>query len=261
MKFIKPSVELLQQENGTPGIYKAIEVAARTCYKSINKGNIDAQDFVAKLIKSKHFAMLEHGTVYLKFYETDQVVSKYCENPYSEVIYHDNNFYVTTNLRVLIEHNWTDDLKYIWIPSEHHARRYTIKFIIDRALAQEITRHRAFSFAMESQRFCNYSKSKFNNEITYIAPHNVDLDKGLPMYFEYPLSMAELAYFNLLKEGWSPQQARVVLPNATKTELIVTGFEKDWRHFLNLRLLGTTGKPHPDMVYVAQLVNDLIFKK
>ena len=125
----------------------------------------------------------------------------------------------------------------------------------------ELVRHRVFSFAQESQRYCNYSKYKFSHEITFIDPswnmilsgvyNGIDHFDG--DYFNHALRDAEKYYFKLLDLGWTPQQARSVLPNATKTEIIMTGFEDDWRHFFDLRLRGTTGKPHPDMQHLAQL--------
>lgn len=107
----------------------------------------------------------------------------------------------------------------------------------------EFVRHRVFSFAQESTRYCNYSKNKFNNEITFIYPcwnciktgtYN-GVDKFDGDYFEHSLREAEFYYFKLLELGWTPQQARAVLPNALKTELVMTGFVSDWKHFFSLR--------------------------
>ena len=125
---------------------------------------------------------------------------------------------------------------------------------------------RVFSFAQESTRYCDYSKkSKFNNEITFIIPcwvgkeqENMSLaDRDIcgntyaEVCFKEALIRAEESYFTLLKEGWKPQQARQVLPNALKTEICMTGFASDWRFFLDLRYYGETGKPHPDMELLA----------
>lgn len=133
----------------------------------------------------------------------------------------------------------------------------------------ELIRHRVFSFAQESQRYCNYSKDKFDNGITFIKPSwcdkevmssignvtTIDIEKSSAEFVLWMLYLAdaEKAYLKLLEMGWTPQQARSVLPNATKTEIVMTGFEDDWRHFFDLRLRGTTGKPHPDMLVVAEL--------
>lgn len=79
-------------------------------------------------------------------------------------------YYITTNMRVIVENNRLDDLQYQVEPTEHHEKRITAKFICDRGVSHEFVRHRVFSFAQESTRYCNYSKDKFNNEITFIQP-------------------------------------------------------------------------------------------
>ena len=166
MKLIKPSVEIIKQEEyDLNHIFKFIELAGRTCYKSEDKITEDsAKEFVDRMIKSGHCAMLEHGTVYLKFFWSGAVCShcaqikhhklldKYCMNKYSKVNYHGNDVFVTTNMRVLVENNWLDDLKYLCEPTEYHEKRICVKFVCDRAIANEFVRHRVFSFAQESTR-------------------------------------------------------------------------------------------------------------
>lgn len=129
---------------------------------------------------------------------------------------------------------------------------------------------RVFSFAQESTRYCNYSKNKFNNEITFIYPCwnyiKTDIYNGVDKfdgdYFEHSLREAEFYYFKLLELGWTPQQARAVLPNALKTELVMTGFVSDWKHFFDLRAIGTTGQPHPQAKELAiPLLNEFITNK
>ena len=284
MKLIKPSFSIWEQEPGLQGIYKQIERAGRVCYKSEDKITEDsAKSFVDRMIKSGHGAMLEHGTVYLDIphgeafnilpTETCWVADNYGKTPYSEVVLHGPHFYVTTNFRTLIENNWIDNLKYICEPTEYHAKRVTVKFILSRSIAQEYTRHRVFSFAMESQRYCNYSTDKFGNEVTFIIPCWADSlalqevkgtvinsddfgdligeyyyhlnGKEAPYFKTYEitpernfivsLQVAEQLYLELLNQGWKPQQAREVLPNACKTELVMTGFVEDWKHFFFLR--------------------------
>lgn len=132
----------------------------------------------------------------------------------------------------------------------------SVRFIVDRGISHEIVRHRVASFAQESTRYCNYSKDGFGNEITVILPFYwwmfVDVKKDIE-YEAWKISceQAETAYFKLLEKGAAPQQARAVLPNSLKTELIMTANLREWRHFFKLRALGTTGKPHPQMVEVA----------
>lgn len=261
MKLIESEAKYIPQESGLEGIYKQIELAGRTCYKSEDKITEDsAKEFVNRMIKSKHYAMLEHGTVYLKFKTVKSAINpldKYYHNKYSKIrtesvhgINSIKEVFVTTNLRVLIENNWFDDLKYLCEPTEYHEKRYTFKFITDQGVLREITRHRVFSFAVESTRYCNYSKDKFGEEITFIEPNweMGFLDRDI---FISHLSDAESHYMALIDSGWKPQQARNVLPLATKCDMIMTGFASDWKHFFDLRMFGTTGKPHPDMELLA----------
>lgn len=276
MRLIKPSFEIWDQEGGLEGIYKQIERAGRVCYKSEDKiTEASAGEFVNRMIKSGHGAMLEHGTIYLKAKTTvyggmgsetvECPLDKYAKNPYS-VVTGDNTFipnylYVTTNLRVLVENKWFDDLKYQCEPTEFHEKRITVKFICDRGVSHEFVRHRVFSFAQESTRYCNYSKDKFGNEITFIQPcwdyiktaayNGVDNFDG--DYFEHSLREAESYYFKLLDQGWKPQQARAVLPNLLKTELVMTGFTKDWEHFFELR---DAGSAHPQARELAQPLHE-----
>ena len=250
MKLIKPSYEILEQPSGLEGIYKHIEYAGRTCYRSHDKITEDsAKAFVDRMIKSGHGAMLEHGTVYLDipWNATEEAfslqlklrINKYDNNKYSRVVdTKEHHSYITTNLRVLVENGWLDDLQYICEPTEYHIKRVSVRFICDRGVSHEFVRHRVMSFAQESTRYCNYSKDKFGNEITFIYPcwlPDGDLSVEAEECFKYALQKAEQSYFHLLQEGWLPQQARAVLPNSLKTELVMTGFVDDWKHFFFLR--------------------------
>lgn len=132
---------------------------------------------------------------------------------------------------------------------EHHS--ISVKIICDRGVSHEIVRHRLASFAQESTRYCNYVKDDFGSEITVIKP--LFLEEGTEGYqfWKNACKMAEMEYFNLLNWGCTPQEARSVLPNSLKTEIIVTMNLREWRHFFNLRAVGTTGKPHPQMKEIA----------
>ena len=176
----------------------------------------------------------------------------------------DKYAYVTMNYRHIVENDWLDDLKYLCEPTEYHEKRITVKFICDRGVSHEFVRHRVFSFAQESTRYCNYSKDKFGNEITFIHPCWIgdNQDTYDRWCFYESLSKAEEVYFRLLKHGWTPQQARAVLPNALKTELVVTGFTSDWEKFFDLRARGTTGAPHPQAKELAEpLMKEFIARK
>jgi thymidylate synthase (FAD) len=287
MKLIESSVQIIEEKDP----YKMIELAGRTCYKSEDKiTENSAKEFVDRMIKLGHGAMLEHGTIYLKIDKTEDghlpparlYWSDGNHKKYTKVRKHGNSIYVTTNLRVIVENNRLDDLQYQVEPTEHHEKRITAKFICDRGVSHEFVRHRVFSFAQESTRYCDYSKDKFGNDITYIIPSWLDLPEGKYSDWDndwcdvselkllYPevdnlsdpancflqsIKNAEYYYFMLIKRGWKPQQARQVLPNATKTELVMTGFESDWKHFFELRC---SGAAHPDVKKLADELKSLM---
>lgn len=333
MKIIKSSVKILDNDWSVKGIFRAVERAGRTCYKSVGtryfrlveepenslksnlikraqndsrvvckKGadfdpayyisipnkfindystieqfdeetfedspyyeNLTAEDFVNRLVESNHGAMLEHGTVYMQIDsfldipeddKLDKKVHQYDSNCFTKV----NSMYIgqgcwrsyiTTNLRVLVENNWLDDLKYVCEPTEYHAKKITAKFICDRGVSHEIVRHRVMSFAQESTRYCNYSKDKFGQELTFIEPSwefpSSDII-NIKERFEAILGEAEANYMELITLGFKPQEARAVLPNALKTEIVVTAFIDDWKHFFELRC---DSAAHPDIRKLA----------
>lgn len=277
MNLIKPSFEIIEQEPGLQGVYKQIELAGRTCYKSEDKITEDsAEIFVNKMLESNHTAMLEHGTIYLKheaelvrgMQECDTLFKKYKDNAFS--VYYTirkckNNKtivggYVTTNLRVIIENGWIEDLQYLCEPTEYHEKRITVRFICDRGVSHEFVRHRTKSFAQESTRYCNYGKDKFGGSVTFITPPW--LQESEELEYEEDLKIIELLYFKWLSKGWTAQQARGFLCHFLKTELVMTGFVKDWQHFFDLRALGTTGAPHPQAKELAEpLMHEFVKRK
>ena len=127
----------------------------------------------------------------------------------------------------------------------------TVKFVVDRGISHELVRHRLASFAQKSTRYCNYSKDDFGSEITFIIPEYLEYKSEGWNIWKESMKQAEDAYFKMLDFGLSPQQARAVLPNSLKTEVVMTANLREWRHFFKLRALGTTGKPHPQMLEVA----------
>ena len=333
MKIIKSSVKILDNDWSVKGIFRAVERAGRTCYKSVGtryfrlveepenslksnlikraqndsrvvckKGadfdpayyisipnkfindystieqfdeenfedspyyeNLTAEDFVNRLVESKHGAMLEHGTVYMQIdtfldipedKKLDKRVHQYDSNRFTKVnsMYIGQGcwrYYITTNLRVLVENDWLDDLKYVCKPTEFHAKRVMVRFICDRGVSHEIVRHRTMSFAQESTRYCNYSKNKFGQELTFIEPAwefpSSDII-NIKERFEAILGEAEANYMELITLGFKPQEARAVLPNALKTEIVVTAFIDDWKHFFELRC---DSAAHPDIRKLA----------
>lgn len=285
MKLIKPSFEIWEQESGLEGVYKQIERAGRVCYKSEDKiAEGTAKAFVDRMIASGHGAMLEHGTVYLEI--PDYGVSrlkfeKYMRNPYSTSISSDvDSSYITTNLRVLVENGWLNDLEYQCEPTEYHEKRITVKFVCDRGVSHEFVRHRVFSFAQESTRYCNYSKAKFGKELNCIIPcwyknmfegnsYNIELCHTYDLTISEGLSRTEAAwiqamceaestYFGLLTEGEPAQQARNVLPLALKTELIMTGTIEQWKGFFKLR---DAGSAHPQAYELAHPLHEEFIKR
>lgn len=298
MKLIESKVEVIEQLPGLEGVYKQIELAGRTCYKSEDKITEDsAKAFVDRMIGSKHGAMLEHGTVYLKgraVYDENGILevprnlfpSFFERNKYSIVHKIESedicNWYITTNLRVIIENNLTECLEYICEPTEIHEKRITARFTCDRGVSHEIVRHRVMSFAQESTRYCNYTKDKFDNQITFIIPTWANIPEGkytdwngdwcdvekltvlkpikndVVDQFLFLCKYAETSYNLIVDRGAKPQEARQVLPNAVKTEIVVTAFESDWEHFFSLRSpkYGAQGA-HPD---IAKLADELYEK-
>ena len=297
MKFVKPSFEIIEQEfptsdkmdytstqrvsDLTRAMEKHIEICGRTCYKSLDKiTDGSCKEFVGRMIQNKHTAMLEHGTVYLKVPYFSETTAFYLNDKYSVVNYRGkgmviddamvervveemcsaNDFaYITTNYRVIIQNGREADLKFMCEPTEDHDKRHTVKIVCNRQVSHEFVRHRVFSFAQESTRYCNYMKDKFGRELTFITPvwlEELDLenpDLGSPEYkFVKSLKTAESTYMSLIESGWKAQQAAIVLPADLKTELVITGTESDFKHFFDLRALGTTGAPHPQAREIAE---------
>ena len=291
MKLINSSYEIIEPvDYSLDSLYKFVELCGRCCYHSYDKITPDsATKFVNMLINSGHVSVLEHATVYLKIHLDSKCTNKFLQeynylfeifkrNPYSVVGELSNDrgakdMYVTTNLRVLYENVLLDECKqYICNqPDDMHERRYTVRYICDRAVSHEFVRHRVFSFSQESSRYCDYSKSKFNNEVTYIIPTWLDIPEGNYTYWDgdwvdmdklkinihdedkvssflFALDHCEKMYKSLKNKGCSAQEARQVLPNALKTELIMTGFASDWEHFFRLR---DDKKAHPDAYKLA----------
>ena len=333
MKIIPSSVQILDNDWSIKGIFRAIERAGRTCYKSVGtryfrllegpknslesnlikqaqsdvrvvckKGadfdpayylsipnkfigdylnieqfdeetfedspyyeNLTAEDFVGMLMKSGHGAMLEHGTVYMQIdtfldipedKKLDKRVHQYDSNRFTKVnsMYIGQGcwrYYITTNLRVLVENDWLDDLKYVCEPTEYHAKRVMVRFICDRITSQSIVRHRTMSFAQESTRYCNYSKDKFGHELVFIEPSwefPTSDTVNVRERFEAMLNEAEANYMELIALGCKPQEARSVLLSSIKTEIVVTGFIDDWKHFFELRC---DNAAHPDIRKLA----------
>ena len=297
MKLIKPSHQIIEPTGYTiDDIYKSIELAGRVSHKSEDKITEDsAKAFVGRMLNMKHLATCEFGTVYLEYHvqdpsvigepnyhkqqeELNSLIKKYANNKYSciKVNHYYDTVFITSNYRVLVENNWLGDLRYLCIPTSFHERRYTVKFICDRGVTHEFVRHRPFSFMQESTRYCNYSKGKFNNELTFIIPcwsnieeqdygdiFNVKEPNNTLAPNEYAfidaLRTSEAHYIGMVSNDWKPEQARAILPNALKTELYMCGYEEDWKHFFELR--DDKQHAHPQAYELAHPLHEEFIKR
>lgn len=273
MELIAPSWEIVEQPSyDLKGVFQQIEKIGRISHKSEDKITEDSyKSFVDKIINWGHTACLEQGTVYLFVPVKEELLNTiegmdyytihdlFLHNPYSiinEVDDHisETGYYITTNYRVLYENDVLDLLKYICEPTENHHKRYCVKFTCSRAISLELVRHRVFSFLQESQRYVNYKNKK---GIKFIQPLWYNPAKFNGYYksftrdqwtkeeiFYNNCCQSEYDYFSLLDKGLKPQEAREVLINSTKTEIVMTGFEYQWEKFFELRC---DNAAHPEM--------------
>ena len=303
MIIIKPSQQIIEPTGYTiDDIYKSIELAGRVSHKSedkIKEGS--AKEFVGRMLNMKHLATCEFGTVYL-YYKVDkpstmikEIIDFYKNNQYSKVKCINNysntysecgmgrlydieysEYFITTNLRVCIENNRQEYLtNALCEPTEYHHKRYTVKYICDRGIANEIVRHRKFSFLQESTRYCLYSANKFNNELTFIKPCWTNISEGdygdifNPKEPDITLAPNEYAFIDILREsekyyigltnnGWKAEQARDILPLSLKTELYMCGFAEDWEKFFELRCASNA---HPQAKELAIPLRDEFIKR
>lgn len=275
MKLIRPKFQILEQPPTENGIFQQIEMAGRTCYKSEqNITDTSAHIFVEKMVNSAHFAMLEHGTFYLKMHKTSEKWHFLTQNmqllrrffAFSRFNVVDDEIFCTTNARLWHEYSLSDHLsEALCDRTAQHEARVTVKLVCDRGVANEFVRHRAFSFAQESTRFCNYTKDKFGNQLSFVIPCWIeDLEEGeyqsLGDYstesvanraFFSACLEAEKRYLAMAEAGWKAEQLRNILPLALKTELVMTGFQADWADFFQQRAKDSTGRAHPQAKELA----------
>lgn len=294
MKIIDSSVSIINIPNPFMKIEKVGRTCYKS---TSDMNELTAKKFYNSLAARQHTAMLEHATFVFQISEgMYQILKhhKYFNISIEELPNGTERYIVSANLRAINEsredvlltvlaRDIDPDLVYIpdiillpyvedtackmididSIPDiqEHAYKKHkyvTFHFICDRGVTHEIVRHRPASYAQESTRYCNYSKDKFGAEITYIKPADFSNWSGSSRgYFYGALSEAETNYLNMLKDGRTPQEARAVLPNALKTELIMTANCEEYDHFFNLRSKGKTGAPHPDMKVVADMAYSL----
>lgn len=274
MKLIQQSFEILEQTNfSLVGIKKFIEKCGRVCYKSEDKiTDTSYEKFVDMLEKRDHSRPLEFGTVHLQIYISDfhklrdtLCINNIWNDQWIKYHYAGNLTYVTTNYRyylAIIKVFPSIESDFDPQDDELYPKRYTVHFITNRVTMDSFRTHVTLSHLGESTRYCNYSKDKFNNEITFVFPNWIKLkydyvstdDVGnneiyvdgveqdwydeedeITKEFLYSVQDAENAYIKLLKKGCTPQQARDVLPLSIKSELISCGFSDAWENFFYRR--------------------------
>lgn len=264
MKLIKQSFQLVDQKGFTlRDIYKHIEYCARISYKSQEKiTDTSYKKFVIMLKSRGHDRPLEFGTVHLKMsspqFDALQMlliknkVYNDCWIKYNVIDTEKESIcYITTNYRYYLELcKYDKGVPEYLDPSDNplYPRRYTVHMILDRGVMDEFRTHVGLSHLAESTRYCNYSKDKFNNEVTFVIPSwcNSLIEGSKQEYYPFEingdevefmnaLQNAQNSYLSLLKMGWTPQQARSVLPLGIKSELISCGFEDAWKNFFYRR--------------------------
>lgn len=272
MKLINPDVKVWNQTYNLKGIFEHIERCARVCYASKHNA-INSKKFIDGLIDKGHLSPLQHGTIYLKCPGT-----KYL-NSYSKVVTVNGNDYVTTNYLTMLRgsyktdedairnnfnKSWFDDLKYMCEPTEFHNKRTTACFTTSIGISREFNRHVTHSICEQSTRYCNYSKDRFDNQITFIKPSWYATNRCTEWKDEFKKSLneSENRYLRMIELGAKPQDAREILPLSTATILIHTAYDSDWKHFFNMRCTSSKyGIPHPDAAFLADKLKQIMFNE
>lgn len=297
MKIIEPKVEEVKDFEGVDNFYKAVARAARICYASDKTTN--DKELCERLIKSGHYSPFEHAIIYQqdnqlyfgeKYLEDDYLSYIVCcinEDKKYVVRQGYNNRIVAINGRSLIEkiieykeNRKSDTDIFILLeeilkcfadydkPYPSYKDKYFFKsFIVDTSIGctREMNRHHDnFYICEQSTRYCNFSKDKFGGEITINKPYWYDTDEVNPCYkcaWESAMADAEQHYFQMVRGNVSTDIIRGVLPLDTHTRAIYTATLEEWQHIIDLRLKGTAGTPHGDIIVIAEKINDLIFNK
>jgi len=171
-------------------------------------------------------------------------------------IYFEHIAYITTNLRVLQENGWIDDLKYLCEPTEFHEKRITLRFQADIHFYKDATRHRKHSFAIESTRWINYMKEKFGMSISFMKPTWIK-QEDIPE-LEEDCKIIENIYAKWINKGYKAEHAAYFLNQGVAATVVITAFASDWRHFFDLRYFEKTGKVHPDMLDIVTKAKNVI---
>ena len=291
MKLVDPKVEYWKQGYTLPEIWEHIARCTRVCYQSEKKNLEESEeDFVRRIIlknhtakeiasnselrESLHLSVLEHGTVYLKVNEYDNCFS-YVNSSFNRVVFDDGIYYITTNMRFIIEHNLVKDLQYICEPTKFHAKRYTCSLTTNVGSIRDTNRHRVHSISEESTRYCLYTKDKFGSEITctklpWISDEEYNESEFYPDdlftnkvineqdtsfwnavdWYMWYIQIGEYVYNNLNRLGWKAQQCSEILT-----------FVDDWKHYIHLRSDECSGKVRPEVKVIADKIKEIINKE
>lgn len=285
MKIIKPNVQEITDFEGVDNFYKATARAARICYAS-DKTTEDKK-LCERLIKLGHFSPFEHAILYIPIYgefrkwaienkesKEWKIIDTAKTSKYNVVDCNkDENFEIAINGRTLVEstREYSDNIiqtldSILEIIKMFELNNHWFKsFIVDTSIGctREINRHHDnFYICEQSTRFCNFSKDKFGNEVTFNKPYWYD-EASIPKQnaWEFAMRQAEYNYLEELRSGVPTDIARGVLPLDTHTRAIYTATIEEWKHFIDMRYEGTTGKPHGDIKEIAKQIKDKIYGK
>lgn len=276
-------------------LYKKIESAGRTCYKSENLiTETSALEFAKRIISYNHGSVLEHA--YLVFEVDNKDLFEKIKNEHISFVKTSSfdKYLISSNFRALynlylnkdkydclngifslmaslynevINFETNEDEKHFKLLSREEVMNLlpiekdlhlsiTIRFVCDRGVSHELVRHRLASFAQESTRYCNYSKDKFSHELTFVETYG--LNEEQKAIWKDAMINAEKAYFALIDNGAKPEQARSVLPNSLKTEIVTTATIDEWKVIFNLRC---APQAHPDIRFLMQKVEKYFKEK
>lgn len=320
IKVINPDAVYWAQEGyDLQSIYKHVARCARVCYQSQAKDGELPYEFLKRVIlrgkdiheinnddiDKLHLSVFEHGTVHLripaKLVMCNEIANSLVHNQFSRYVVigekdHNNYYYITTNMRVIIEHNYWAFEQYIDDDKSrvgNYPERLTMCITTDIGCSRELNRHRCHSVSEESTRYCRYTANKFGNNISILKLPWIDYSPKKELidtayengfyndneiydekthlieakntnnwnaigWFLYGIQIANLVYAKCIEHGWKAEQAREILPLNTKTQLVHTAFETDWEHFINLRANEVSGKVHPIMKDLAERIKQCL---
>ena len=280
MKIVEPNVTEVKDFEGVDNFYKAVARAARICYASDK--TTDDKELCERLLKSKHYSTFSHAILHLKstYMELtadnefiDRIFTLIYSNKYAlqyyggEIIVNGRIIAEAVNsieeLDEVLDFIKTNNFEFIGDVHPYHFK----SFIVDTSIGctREMNRHHNnFYICEQSTRYCNFCKNKFGGEVSFNKPYWYDTDEVKPCYkcaWESAMADAEQHYFQMVRGNVSTDIIRGILPLDTHTRAIYTATMSEWYHFIDLRLKGTTGKPHGDIRIIAEKINNIINKQ